>query len=207
MLPMSSRPFVIAAILAVLFVAPTGCVQRLPGTALGNAARSGDLSEIDRLVKEGANVNEPSYLKDWPPVIHAISKGQVQALVRLRERGASLAGEIGDKAIFMATGYGDVDALALLLSWGLPLPQDTTAAASLVAVAIGGAWDYDYEWSGCERHTQVVRLLLDRDPNLKNVGGFRPASMARTKSALELRMARLYARMKDCDEMLRIASP
>jgi hypothetical protein len=184
----------------------TACVQRLPGTPLGNAARSGDVAEIDRLISAGADVNEPSYLPDWPPVIHAISKGHSQALVRLKERGASLDGPIGEKAIFMASSYGDVDALNLLLSWGVALPQEASTAASLLAVAVGGSWDYGQEWSGCERHTAIVRLLLAREPGLRAARtSLSAASVARARSTLEHQMARLHARFRDCDELVQLS--
>ena len=201
---MTSRIFALTATLVLLTI--PACVARLPGTALGIAALEGDVAAIDRLIGAGANVNEPSYLHDWPPVIHAIHKGQLQAVVLLLERGASLDGAIGEKALLMASSSGDADILGVLLARGVPLPKDGPKAASLVAAAVGGSWDYDSTWSGCERHTAVARMLVARDPDLRTVGSPWPASVARAKSTLEYRVARLYARLKDCDELLRVVS-
>lgn len=171
---------------------------------LAVAARNGDLAEIDRLIAAGSNVNEASGRNDWPPVIHAVHKSKRPALTRLLERGASLEGDVGRKALFMASGHGDAETVALLLSRGAPMPDSVTAAGELIAVAIGGAWDIDYEWSGCDRHTAVAKLLVARDSDLRVVGILSPTSFARAKSTFQYRVARWQARRKGCDELLRI---
>ena len=190
-----------AALAVVLVVA---CGSGHPITPLATAARSGDLAAIDRLITAGADVNEPSGVNGWPPVMHAIHKGQRQALVRLLERGAAMDGRVGREALFMASGYGDAETVAVLLSHGVQPPQDAPSAASLVAVTVGGAWDIDYHWSGCDRHAAVAKLLVARDPDLRVVGELSPTSVARARSTFENRVARWYARHKGCDELLRI---
>jgi ankyrin repeat protein len=180
------------------------CVPSVPVTPLANAARGGELDAIDRLIAAGADVNEPSGVNGWPPVVHAIHRRQRDAAVRLLERGASLDGRIGRDALFMASGYGDAETVAVLLSRGVPLPQDAPSMASLIAAAIGGAWDIDYRWSGCDRHAAVARLLVAKDPDLKVVGILSPTSVARTRSTFVYRVARWYACHKGCDELLRI---
>jgi ankyrin repeat protein len=180
------------------------CTQAPPLTPLAAAARTGDLAAIDRLAAAGVDLNAPSGSNHWPPVMHAIHKGQRPALARLLERGASLVGTTGPKALFMASGYGDAETVSLLLSRGVPMPDSVPAAAELIAVAIGGAWDIDYQWSGCERHTAVARLLVARDPDLRVVSELSPTSVARVRSTFENRVARWYARRKGCDELLRI---
>jgi ankyrin repeat protein len=180
------------------------CAQAPPLTPLAAAARTGDLAAIDQLAAAGVDLNEPSGSNNWPPVIHAIHKGQRPALARLVERGASLAGATGPKALFMASGYGDAETVSLLLSRGVPMPDSVPAAAELIAVAIGGAWDIDYQWSGCDRHTAVARLLVARDADLRVVGILSPTSFARARSTLQYRVARWYAQRKGCDELLRI---
>jgi ankyrin repeat protein len=189
-------------LLAVLLLG--ACNQEAPMNPLAVAARNGDLAEIDRLIAAGSNVNEPSGRYDWPPVIHAVHKGKRPALTRLLERGASLEGDVGRQALFMASGYGDAETVALLLSRGAPMPDSVTAAGELIAVAIGGAWDIDYEWSGCDRHTAVAKLLVARDSDLRVVGILSPTSFARAKSTFQYRVARWQARRKGCDELLRI---
>ena len=84
------------------------------------------------------------------------------------------------------------------------MPDSVTAAGELIAAAIGGAWDIDYEWSGCDRHTAVAKLLVARDSDLRVVGILSPTSFARAKSTFQYRVARWQARRKGCDELLRI---
>jgi ankyrin repeat protein len=189
-------------LLAVLLLG--ACGQAPPQTPLAAAARNGDLADIDRLVAAGADLNQPSGRNDWPPVIHAVHKGQHLAAARLLERGASLNGDVGRRALFMASGSGDADTVALLLSRGVPMPDSVPAAGELIAVAIGGAWDVDYQWSGCDRHAAVAKLLVARDPDLRVVGILSPTSLSRARSTFEYRVARWYAERKGCHELLRI---
>jgi hypothetical protein len=197
--PIAAR---IVAGLAVVML--TACGHGVPTTPLATAARVGDLTAIDRLVAGGADVNEPSGVNTWTPVIHAIHNGKRQALVRLLERGASIEGQIGRDALFMASGYGDAETVALLLSRGVGIPDSGPAAGELIAAAIGGAWDLDYQWSGCERHTAVAKLLVARNSDLRVVGILSPTSLDRAKSTFRYRVARWYAQHKGCNELLRV---
>lgn len=199
---MASHIVRITAALAILML--VACSHGQPIGALATAARQGDLDAIDRLIAAGADVNAPSGVNEWPPLIHAIHKGQRQAVARLLDRGASVAGRVGRQALFMAAGYGDAETVTLLLSRGVSMPDDVPSAASLIAVAIGGAWDVDYQWSGCDRHAAVAKLLVARDPDLRVVGILSPTSLARARSTFEYRVARWYAERKGCDELLRI---
>jgi ankyrin repeat protein len=192
----------ISAALVILLLAACGW-----GSAAGplaTAARHGDLTAIDKLVAAGADVNAPSGANGWPPLIHAVHKGQRQAVARLLDRGASVSGNAGRTALFMAAGYGDAETVGLLLSRGVWMPQDAPSAASLIAVAIGGAWDIDYQWSGCARHAAVAKLLVDRDPDFRVVGILSPTTVARARSTFEYRVARWYAERRGCNELLRI---
>jgi hypothetical protein len=195
------RPFAVLA--TVIIVAACGH-DGAPPTALADAARRGDLAEIDGLVAAGADVDQPSGRADWPPLIHAIHKGRTAAVSRLLAHGASVAGDRGRRALLMASGYGDVETVRLLLARGVQLPQTAEEGASLMAAAVGGAWDIDYEWTGCERHTQVVRLLLAADSDLQVVRELSPRSIARARATFQNRVAEMYARRKGCDQMLRL---
>lgn len=188
----------------LVMLMPAACGRGSPATPLANAVRAGDLAAIDGLVSAGADVNEPSGVNDWPPVIHAIHKGQRSAMRKLLERGASLDGHVGQTALLMASGYGDAETLAVLLTRGVAMPDSIPAAGELIAAAIGGAWDIDYSWSGCDRHTAVARLLVSRDSDLRVVGILSPTSLARAKSTFKYRVARWYAQRKGCDELLRV---
>jgi ankyrin repeat protein len=204
---MTSRAFTSAfVILGVLMFG--ACDEGVPGTPLAAAARRGDLAEIDRLIALGANVNEPSSRRDWPPIVHAIHTRERAAVVRLLDRGASLDRQGGRTALEMASGYGDAETVRVLLSRGARIPTTDGGAGSLMGAAFAGAWDIDYRWSGCERHTDVVRTLLAHDPRLRQHLPNRVKGLPYSPASLAGKLARVYAgwfvRHKGCDELVRI---
>ena len=93
------------AILLALAVA--GACGHVPVSPLAAAARAGDLGEIDRLQAAGADINEGSGVNSWPPVIHAVHKGQVKALEHLLDRGAVADQPVRNRALNVARGSGD----------------------------------------------------------------------------------------------------
>ena len=46
-------------------------------------------------------------MNNWPPVIHAVHKGQVKALEHLLDRGAVADQPVRDRALNVASGSGD----------------------------------------------------------------------------------------------------
>jgi ankyrin repeat protein len=83
-----------------------GCGWLNPPNHLASAARTGDLETIDRLIAAGADVNAPSGVNDWPPILHALHKGQHDSVERLLERGASVHGRAGQDVVRWISGYG-----------------------------------------------------------------------------------------------------
>jgi ankyrin repeat protein len=126
-----------------------GCGWLTPPNQLASAARAGDLDTIDRLVAAGADVNAPSGVNGWPPILHALHKGQHASVERLLEKGASLQGRAGRDVVRWVSGYGAA------------------------------------EWRGCEAHTRLLRLVLARDPVLKD-GADEAKSFARRKGCSEI---------------------
>ena len=163
-----------------------------PPGPLASAARAGDLDQIAVLVKAGADVNAPSGVNGWTPAVHAIHKGQLGALRRLADLGASLDGEVGREALVMASGYGDEPTVRFLLDRGVPARVDGDDGDKVLVAAVQGSWDIDYHWRGCAPHTDVVRTLRAHDPTL------------RLGTSGEGKAARAWARDKGCDEMLRL---
>src|SRR6476659_1285018 len=121
----------ICAVLCAIVV--NGCSRiieaRYPLTPLAKAARTGDIGEIDRLIAAGADVNAGSGVNAWPPLMHAVHKGQVRAVARLLERGASVDGDVGREALVMASGDRDAKSVALLLRRGVDPRGDGHAGA------------------------------------------------------------------------------
>jgi ankyrin repeat protein len=180
------------AVAAIITGCPRMMAARYPLTPLAAAARTGDVQAIDRLIAAGADINAGSGVNNWPPLMHAIHKGQPGAIARLIEAGASVDGRLGRQALLMASGYGDATAVSLLLARGVDPRDDGRAGAHVMAAAVGGSWDIDYRWSGCDGHTAVVRSLLARDAGLRL--GSAPDAMA----------ARLYAKNKGCTALLQL---
>ena len=174
----------------VVAIMASGCYFLFPVTPLAAAAREGNVKEIDRLAAQGANLDEGSGVNRWPPVLHAIHKGQADALAHLLELGASIAGSTGRQALLMASGYGSAPMVKILLTHGVDPRQDGGAGARVLIEAVRGSADIDYRWSGCQPHADVVRALLTRDPGL------------RLGDADDARAARTQAHARGCRELL-----
>ena len=136
-------------LVGVVAALTVGCGWLHPPDPLASAARRGDLEAIDRLVAAGADVNAPSGVNDWPPILHALHKGQHASVERLIEKGASLKGEAGKDVLRWASGYPAAD------------------------------------WRGCEAHARLVRVVLARNPLLKN-GADEAKSFASRKGCREI---------------------
>ena len=192
----SRLTFVVAAlrgpILVVVALLSGGCYLAYPVTPLAAAARAGDIKEIDRLAAAGANLDEGSGVNGWPPVIHAIHKGQTAALAHLLELGASIDGSTGRQALLMASGYGAGPMVRVLLAHGVDPRVDGGSGTRVLVEAVRGSHDIDYHWSGCQPHTDVVRALLTRDPAL------------RLGDADEAKAARTQAHERGCSELLKL---
>ena len=99
---MQARVFVLTVALAV-----TAACGHVPVSPLAAAARAGKLVEIDRLLAAGADIDAGSGVNNWPPVIHAVHKGQVKTLQHLLDRGAVADQPVRDRALDVARGSGD----------------------------------------------------------------------------------------------------
>ena len=109
------------AVFSTLLVA--GCkdimAHAYPLTPLASAARTGDIAAIDRFVAAGDDINMGSGVNDWPPIQHAVHKGQKAAVARLIEDGAVIGGSVGQEAMKMARGSGDAGIEGLLVAHGV----------------------------------------------------------------------------------------
>jgi hypothetical protein len=102
-------------LVVVLALSGAACGYGMPVSPLAAAARSGDVTEIDRLLDGGADINTGSGVNDWPPVIHAIHKRQLAALEHLLQRGATLDDRAAARALSVARGSGDEVAVRPIL--------------------------------------------------------------------------------------------
>jgi len=106
------------------FVVFFGSVSSAVAGPLGNAAKAGDIAEIERLLNEGADVNESGLAT---PLFYAIQYNHTDAARLLIERGADV-----DKAstwgtpIHEAAKRGNAEIVSLLLEQG----ADSSVTAS-----------------------------------------------------------------------------
>jgi len=130
------------------------------------AARQGQVEAVSLLVARGASLERQAGVNDWTPLIHAIHKGQSGAALAILEAGAKVSGRSGGEALHMAAGYGNEKMVRALLERGADPRWTTSGGDTILSNAVSGAFDIDYEWSGCGPHTAVVRALLEKAPGL-----------------------------------------
>ena len=163
-------------------------------TALTWAARHGEVEVVRLLLAAGANPNlRDTYVNGWTPLMHALHKGQTAVARSLLAAGAdpNVPGNGGFTALLMAAGYGNAEAVGALLAAGAD-PKAEAGGETPLTAAVGGSWDIDNAWSGCEAHTATVRAILAAAPGL------------RLPENSEGSAALASARRKGCEEILRL---
>jgi ankyrin repeat protein len=154
------------------------------------AARAGQVAVIRVLVRHGASVDAPGGGNGWVPLQHALHKQQTEAALALMDLGADISGARGQQALAMAAGYGNAVVTEALLARGVDPHVELGAGPSLVALAAAGSYDIDYHWRGCEPHTQTLRAIVTRAPDL-----------ALGDSAWD-RAARSYVQRQGCADLI-----
>lgn len=119
--------------------------------ALIKAADGGNISDINRLLDGGANVN-CALDGDGSPLIAAARNGHLHAVMLLLDRGADPNREVkGDgNPIIIAAREGDADIVELLLNRGANIDQVVPDDENALIQASGNG------------HLNVVRLLVSR---------------------------------------------
>lgn len=134
--------------------------------ALIAASRSGATDVIPELARAGANLNGPSGVNGWTPLMHAIHKGRHDSVKALLSAGAdpNRHGTGGGNPLTMAAGYGYSGIVAMLLSSGGD-PLNQAHGFTALDYAITGVSDID-RWTLGKCQTETVRILLDKAPQL-----------------------------------------
>ena len=157
--------FGVAALLA------SACDEQPPESGLIQAARSGSLDSMNRLLDAGADMNLPGPTGDgWDatPLQHAILARQPGAVRLLLDRGADpnrVAGPNAPAPLLLAAGDTDPAFVTLLLAHGAdPATEDERGVTPLsLAVAAGTINGPDRPmFGGCR--VETVRALLAHDP-------------------------------------------
>ena len=150
-----------------------GLVGVLAGCGLGEAvspliaaARDGNVDQIKRLAAMHVDLDEPGGVNHWTPLMNAIHKNQTAAVEVLLELGARPNMITANtSALIMAAGYGQLDNVQTLLRHGADPKLAVRPGVTALAAAVGGSRDADNYTAGkCQ--TDVVKLLLERDPSL-----------------------------------------
>ena len=130
------------------------------------AARAGDTGEIQRLARAGGDVNAPSGVNHWTPLMHAIHKNQPASVEALLDAGAIVNAVSGNTtALIMAAGYGQTDTVRILLKRGADPRLSPRPGVTALAAAVGGTRDAD-DYTAGKCQTDTVKALLERDPAL-----------------------------------------
>jgi ankyrin repeat protein len=148
-------------------------------TPLAVAARNGRVAAIELLLSRGADPHRGSGVNGWTPLLHALHKDQLAAAERLMSTCTPPSAEL-DRALFMAAGYAQTDAVVALLSHGADPSEDFGDGANSLSNAVAGAFDIDFTYRGCAMHTATVRALL-ASPGLKLQGDAGSAARERAE--------------------------
>ena len=157
-----------------------GCAAQVDPGFIG-AVRRGDVGAMQEFLKNGTDPNLRAGVNHWPAIMHAIHKGQREAVKALIAAHADVnISEEGMTPLMMAAGYGYDGIVHDLLKAGADprrkMPDGTTA----LELAVVGVPDIDrFTVGACQ--TAAVRELLDAAPDLK----FRPHGLDRTAYRLK----------------------
>ncbi|HEX3067630.1 MAG TPA: ankyrin repeat domain-containing protein [Thermoanaerobaculia bacterium] len=158
------RLFTLVACVSLL----TGCFAIRRNTpSMIVAAREGDGPAIRALVKRGCDPNAAYGPLNWTPLMHAISRNQIESVKALLDSGADVnktgdyeseprTKQLGVTPLMMAAGYGYTPIVQLLLHRG----ADTTPADGDGNRALDYALTGTLYRSVFECHDSTVRALL-----------------------------------------------
>ncbi len=131
------------------------------------AAREGDGPAIREIVKRGCDPNAAYGALNWTPLMHAISRNQIESVKALLDSGADV-NRTGDyeteprtkqlrvTPLMMASGYGYTPIVELLLQRGAdPAPADSDGNRALDYALTGMLYRTLFE---C--HDSTVRALI-----------------------------------------------
>lgn len=143
-----------------------------PGlTALMLAARHGHLEAMEALITAGADLNgRDRRATAWPPLVHAIHKGQNGAARLLLEAGAAPDVRLDDGVtpLMFAAAYGHTELVDELLARGADPRAEAEGGITALSNALGGGGLFDLmdgpSVGTC--HVETATALLARAPDL-----------------------------------------
>lgn len=127
----------------------------VPKTPLIEAAIKGNPLAVEKLIIDGANINEPD-INGTTPLIHAIRAGKPEVAKRLIKSGADIKAKdnIND-ALLSAVEYGQIEIVNILLDRGANIESKDWAGLTPLAYTISCG------------HYDISKLLLQRGANIE----------------------------------------
>lgn len=147
-------------------------------TPLMWAARVGSVETIRVFLAAGAPIDERDRaVSGWTALVHAIHKGQNGAAVALLEAGAdpNLRCDGETTALMYAAAYGNAPIVAALLDRGADPRAKSSGGVTALSNASGGGGRFDFTDGPAigTRHEEVIRLLLEKAPDLRATADLR----------------------------------
>jgi hypothetical protein len=123
------------AFIIAIFLFVTGCASTTP---LIKASANGDSLAVQKLINEGANINEPDS-KGYTPMMHAVLSGNIETVKTLLNKGADINArdkESGNTAVLWALSYGYFDIAKLLIEKGADINVKSPEGETVLDLAL-----------------------------------------------------------------------
>ena len=134
---------------------------------LAEAAYSNNLTEVERLLELGADINLASNEDDNAPIIAAAQKGHIELVQYLIDEGADVnrRNSIGESALYVAGIAGHKDIVRLLLNNGADPNVMTMTGPLLYQLAF-------------QNNIELTEILLEQGANVNIKGGEYPVPIS-----------------------------
>lgn len=155
---------IIFAFIIAIFIIISGCAAKSP---LIQASSSGDSSTVQKLISEGANVNEPDS-RGYTPLMYAIWAKKTETVKILLDKGADVNAGDDNNALHYAIQYAQPEIVKLLISNGADIKRKDSSSVTHLAYAVSYLYSSkDYP------QIDIVKQLIKSgaDINVKNTEG------------------------------------
>jgi len=126
------------AFIIAIFLIVTSCASTTP---LIKASADGDSLAVQKLIKDGANINEPDS-KGYTPLIYAVSSGNIETVKTLLNKGADINDrdkENSNTPVLWALNYGYFDIAKLLINRGADINMKSPEGENVLDLALSSA--------------------------------------------------------------------
>jgi ankyrin repeat protein len=164
---------------------------------LRDAAKSGDVAEMERQIAAGANPNAFEGTGGWTPLQQAAMYGHIAAMAALLKAGARVDGvDSAGITALMVAAYG-----------GHTAAVDALVAAGADVHRVNENGDTALHWASAWGHLDAARVLLEAGAkaDVRNKDGKRPIDLVRVPLARSLRLSDCFTSLPRRVPMRRFA--